>query len=256
MAARTPAIAANWKMNTTVAEAEALAQALIPDLVQVPSVDRIICPPFISLTAVAGYLLGTGIKLGAQNCHAEPKGAYTGEIAAPMLAGIAEYVILGHSERRQYFGETDEIVKGKIQAVYAAGLTPILCVGERLEENEAGQTTAVIQRQLHGALDGVEADSLPRIIVAYEPVWAIGTGKAATPEVANDVIGMIRTTLGDILGAATAQGIRIQYGGSVTPDNFDGFIRQSEIDGALVGGASLVASSFGSIVQTAAAAKS
>jgi len=255
MAERTPVIAANWKMNTNIAEAEQLAQALIPDLVQVPMVDRIICPPFISLAAVAGYFLGTGIKLGAQNCYSEPKGAYTGEISAPMLSGLADYVILGHSERRQYFGETDAQIKEKINAVFSAGLIPILCVGERLEENESGQTTTVIQRQLRGALEGVSADRLDQLIVAYEPVWAIGTGKAATPDQANAVIGMIRGTVGEILGADAARAIRIQYGGSVTPDNFKEFIEQSEVDGALVGGASLVPASFGTIVQIAAAAK-
>jgi triosephosphate isomerase len=238
-----------------VREAGQLAQAMIPDLVQVPTVDRVICPPFISLTTVADYLLGTGIELGAQNCYPEPKGACTGEVSAAMLADLVKFVIVGHSERRQYFGETDELVGRKVRAVFEAGLTPILCVGERLEENEAGRTAEVVGRQLRGALDGLYADRRSELVVAYEPVWAIGTGKAATPEAANDVIGLIRSTVGEVLGGPVAEVVRIQYGGSVTPDNFPDFISQPEIDGALVGGASLVPASFGAIVRQAAEAK-
>ncbi|MFN0071334.1 MAG: triose-phosphate isomerase [Chloroflexota bacterium] len=249
---RTPIIAANWKMNTTVAEAGQLVQSMIPDLVQVPSVDRVICPPFISLTTVAEYLLGTGIRTGAQNCHSEPKGAYTGEVSAPMLKGLADYVILGHSERRQYFHETDEAISRKLAAVFDAGLLPILCVGERLEENESGQTREVIQRQLRGALDTVQRESMASLVVAYEPVWAIGTGRAATPDQANEVIGFIRSTLTSITNSETSSAIRIQYGGSVTAENFESIIRQPEIDGALVGGASLNAAAFGAIVRLAA----
>jgi triosephosphate isomerase len=249
---RTPIVAGNWKMNTTVSEAGQLVQSMIPDLVQVPTVDRVICPPFISLSTVADYLLGTGIRVGAQNCYFEPKGAFTGEVSAAMLKGLADYVILGHSERRQYFGETDELIGNKVAAVFEAGLLPILCVGERLEENEAGQTQAVVSRQLQGALSGLQAERISSLVIAYEPVWAIGTGRAATPEQANDVIGFIRTTLGSILGADAAEQIRIQYGGSVTADNFASIISQSEIDGALVGGASLIASAFGTIVRQAA----
>jgi triosephosphate isomerase len=249
---RTPIIAGNWKMNTNVSEAGQLVQSIIPDLVQVPTVDRVICPPFISLSTVAEYLLGTGIKVGAQNCYFDPKGAFTGEVSAAMLTGLADYVILGHSERRQYFQETDELIAKKVVAVCDAGLTPILCVGERLDENEAGQTQAVIGRQLRGALEGLQTDAVGSLVVAYEPVWAIGTGRAATPEQANDVIGFIRMTLGSILDAQTADQIRIQYGGSVTADNFASIISQLEIDGALVGGASLNASAFGTIVRQAA----
>jgi len=239
-------------MNTTLPEAGQLVQSMIPDLVQVPTVDRVICPPFISLSTVSEYLLGTGIRVGAQNCYFEPKGAYTGEICAPMLKGIADYVILGHSERRQYFHETDEIIGKKVTAVFQAGLLPILCVGERLEENEAGRTEEVVGTQLRGALDGLESERLSSLVVAYEPVWAIGTGRAATPEQANEVIGFIRSTLASLFGRDAADQIRIQYGGSVTADNFQSIISQSEIDGALVGGASLIASAFGTIVRLAA----
>jgi len=249
---RTPIIAGNWKMNTSVAEAGQLVQSMIPDLVQVPTVDRVICPPFISLSTVAEYLLGTGIRVGAQNCYFEPKGAYTGEISAPMLKRIADYVIVGHSERRQYFNETNEIIAKKVSAVFEAGLLPILCVGERLEENESGRTEEVVGGQLRGALQGLQADRINALVIAYEPVWAIGTGRAATPGQANDVIGFIRTTVASILGADSAARIRIQYGGSVTADNFASIIEQPEIDGALVGGASLVPAAFGTIVRLAA----
>jgi triosephosphate isomerase len=239
-------------MNTSVTEAGQLVQSIIPDLVQVPTVDRVICPPFISLSTVAEYLLGTGIRVGAQNCYFEPKGAYTGEISAPMLKGIADYVIVGHSERRQYLNETNEIIAKKISAVFEAGLMPILCVGERLDENESGRTEDVIGGQLRGALQGLQTDRINALVIAYEPVWAIGTGRAATPEQANEVIGFIRTTVASILGAGSAAQIRIQYGGSVTADNFASIIEQPEIDGALVGGASLVAAAFGTIVRLAA----
>jgi triosephosphate isomerase len=249
---RTPIVAGNWKMNTNVSEAGQLVQSMIPDLVQVPTVDRVICPPSISLATVSEYLLGTGIRVGAQNCYFEPKGAFTGEVSATMLKGLADYVILGHSERRQYFNETDELVGKKVAAVFAAGLLPILCVGERLDENESGQTQAVVKRQLEGALEGLHVERINSLVVAYEPVWAIGTGRAATPEQANDVIGFLRTVLGSILGAEAAEQIRIQYGGSVTADNFASIISKPEIDGALVGGASLNAAAFGTIVRQAA----
>ena len=249
---RTPIVAGNWKMNTNVSEAGQLVQSMIPDLVQIPTVDRVICPPFISLSTVADYLLGTGIRVGAQNCYFEPKGAFTGEVSAASLKGLADYVILGHSERRQYFNETDELVGKKVAAVFEAGLLPILCVGERLDENEAGQTQAVVKRQLKGALEGLQVERIASLVVAYEPVWAIGTGRAATPEQANDVIGFIRSVLGSVLGTTAAEQIRIQYGGSVTADNFASIISQPEIDGALVGGASLNAAAFGTIVRQAA----
>ncbi len=249
---RVPIIAANWKMNTTLSEAGQLVQSMIPDLVQVPSVDRVVCPPFISIATVAEYLLGTGIRVGAQNCYFEPKGAFTGEISAPMLKGLADYVIIGHSERRQYFHETDDVICTKVKSVFDAGLLPILCVGERLDENEADQTRVVIERQLRGALAGLDTEKIASLVVAYEPVWAIGTGRAATPGQANDVIGSIRSMLAEILDKAIASQIRIQYGGSVTADNFESIISQPEIDGALVGGASLNAAAFGAIVRLAA----
>jgi triosephosphate isomerase len=246
---RRPIVAGNWKMNTTLAEAVELLEALRSELESIGAVDRVVCPPFVSLAAAADLLAGSGVAVGAQNMYAEKSGAYTGEISPPMLQGLAEYVILGHSERRQYFGETDELVGRKVVAALAHGLKPIVCVGENLEQNELGQTAAVVSGQVRAALAGVgEAGGL---VVAYEPLWAIGTGRAATPESANDVVGLIRQTAGEVLGAQAAEGLRIQYGGSVTPDNFGAFIAQPEIDGALVGGASLRAALFGEICRQA-----
>jgi triosephosphate isomerase len=250
---RLPIIAGNWKMNTNIDQAVELAQEMRDRLDKIGGVEKVLCPPFVSLSAVGKVISGSSIKLGAQNMHFEEKGAYTGEVSPLMLAGLCEYVILGHSERRQYFGESDEIVNRKVKAALKAGLKPILCVGERLEENEAGKTEEVVTRQIKGALAGV--DFSKSLVVAYEPVWAIGTGKAASGKQANDTIKLIRSTLAALYGKESSQSIRIQYGGSVTAANIGEFISQPEIDGALVGGASLKAGEFLSIVEQTANAK-
>ncbi len=250
---RVPMIAGNWKMNTTLAEASALVRELKEGLERIAGVEKVLCPPFISLSLVKELLQGSSIKVGAQNMYFEEQGAYTGEISPLMLCGICEYVILGHSERRQYFGETDEVVNRKVKAALAAELTPILCVGERLEEKEAERTEEVVTRQVTGALQGIE--SLNGMVIAYEPVWAIGTGRAATGKGANATISIIRETVAQLYSEEIAQGIRILYGGSVTAANIAEFIGQHEIDGALVGGASLKAKEFLTIVEQTAAIK-
>jgi len=250
---RLPIIAGNWKMNTTVEQAIELVQEMRGRLDEIEGVEKVLCPPFISLIAIGELVADSSIKLGAQNLYFEEKGAYTGEVSPLMLAGLCEYVILGHSERRQYFGETDEIVNKKVKSALKVGLKPILCVGERLEENEVGKTEEVVTRQVKGALAGI--DSPQGLVIAYEPVWAIGTGKAATGEQANTTIGLIRHILSQLYSEQFAQAIRIQYGGSVTGANIAEFISQPEIDGALVGGASLKAVEFLSIVEQTAEAK-
>jgi len=250
---RTQMIAGNWKMNTTLAEASALVTEMRQGLERIEGVERVLCPPFVSLALVKELLQGSSIKLGAQNMHFEETGAYTGEISPPMLSGICEYVILGHSERRQYFGETDDVVNKKVKAALAAAITPILCVGERLEEKEADRTEEVVIRQVSRALQGIESPQ--GMVIAYEPIWAIGTGRAATGEGANTTIGIIRNTMAQLYGEGIAQRIRILYGGSVTAANIAEFIRQPEIDGALVGGASLKATEFLSIVEKTAVVK-
>jgi triosephosphate isomerase len=252
MAGRKPIVAGNWKMNNSIPESLALVDAMLPRLQAFTTVARVVCPPFTSLPAIAERLRETDIHVGAQNLYPEPKGAFTGEISPLMLAGLASYVILGHSERRQYFGEDDALVNRKLKAALANGLVPIVCVGESLAQYEQGDTEAVVSRQVRGALEGV--DDLSSVVVAYEPVWAIGTGRAATPEGANATIGVIRKTVGEVGGGAVAEALQIQYGGSVTPDNFGAFIAQPDIDGALVGGASLRAEQFLDIVRLAAAA--
>ena len=244
---RVPIIAGNWKMNTTVSEATELVKAMRAGLDQIDNVDKVICPPFISLASVGELTKGSSIKLGAQNVYFEEKGAYTGEISPLMLADQCEFVIIGHSERRQYFNETGEIVNKKIVAALKVGLKPILCIGERLEENEAGRTEEVVTEQLRSSL--AEIAYLNGLVVAYEPVWAIGTGRAATGEQANETIGLIRRNIAKLYDKETAQNMRILYGGSVTAANTAEFINQPEIDGALVGGASLKASEFLSIVK-------
>jgi triosephosphate isomerase len=251
MPARRPIVAGNWKMNNTIVESLALVDSMLPRLQALGKVERVVCPSFTCLPAVSARLRETDIGVGAQNLYPEPKGAFTGEISPLMLEGLVSYVILGHSERRQYFNEDDALVNRKVNAALASGLVPILCVGETLAQNEQGETEEVVSRQVRAALDGVE--HLSAIVIAYEPIWAIGTGRAATPEGANSTIGVIRRTVANLGGAAVADGLRIQYGGSVTPDNFGGFIAQPEIDGALVGGASLKADQFVEIVRLAAA---
>lgn len=253
---RTPIIAGNWKMNKTVAEARELALAMRDDLDRIRDVDKVLCPPFVSLTTVAEVVAGTAVYVGAQNMYWEERGAFTGEISPVMLQGLCRYVILGHSERRQLFGETDEGVNRKVKAALAHHLIPIICVGENLAQNEAGETEAFVSGQVRAAFAGISADQARLCVVAYEPIWAIGTGKAATAAGANAVIGLtVRGTLADMFGETTAQAIRIQYGGSVTPANIAEFMTQPDIDGALVGGASLKAADFVAIVQRGAAAK-
>jgi triosephosphate isomerase len=250
---RRPVVAANWKMNTTVDEAVALARAVLAEIGALHGVERVLCPPFVSLTAVRPLLAGTGVALGAQTMHWEKAGAYTGEVSAGMLAGLCQYVIIGHSERRQYFGETDTTVNRKARAALAAGLTPIICVGENLEQNERGQTADVVTGQVRGAYADLSADDAAKTVIAYEPVWAIGTGRAATPAGANAVIGLnIRGALADLYASGLADQVRILYGGSVTGANAVELMTQPDIDGALVGGASLKPADFGLIVRAAA----
>lgn len=249
---RTPIVAGNWKMNKTVAEARTLVYELLTDLKGIQGVQKVLCPPFPALSALSEILKGTEIGLGAQNLHWEAKGAYTGETAPSMVAEFCQYVIIGHSERRAYFGETDESVNKKIKAALGAGLIPIVCVGETYDENRAGRTAEVVTRQVNGALDGLDATTVQGLIIAYEPVWAIGTGLAAEPDPANQVIAdHVRGPIAAQFGAETAQAVRVQYGGSVTASNAAPFFAQPDIDGALVGGASLKAGEFVAIVKAA-----
>jgi triosephosphate isomerase len=247
--ARIPMIAGNWKMNTTVDDAVKLVKAMLPGLNKVSGVDKVVCPPFVSLAAVRDIIKGSTVKLGAQNVFYKEKGAYTGEISPGMLAGLCEYVIIGHSERRQYFGDTEEIIDLKIKAAIESMLKPIFCVGESLEENEAGRTEEVLTRQIMASCDRLYF--FGGIVVAYEPVWAIGTGKSATSEEANKTIGFIRQLIHHRHGSEIAGNVRILYGGSVTAANIAELMKMPEIDGALVGGASLKADEFLSIVQQA-----
>jgi triosephosphate isomerase (TIM) len=247
---RRPIVAANWKMNTSIDEGLALVDAVRLLIEDVSSVDRVVCPPFVSLHAISDRLRDSEIAVGAQDVYFEPKGAFTGEISVPMLVGLASYVIIGHSERRHVFGESDEIVAKKIRAALGAGLLPILCVGETLAERHWGATESVLRRHVHTALEGLP--SAEGLVVAYEPVWAIGTGRAATAEDANEGCRFLRIEIESLFGEAVAQATRIQYGGSVTPDNAAELLGQPDIDGALVGGASLIPDSFGGIVKAAA----
>lgn len=242
---RTPIIAGNWKMHKTVAEAIELAHGVCDAVEGISGVDVVLCPTYTALSAVKNIVEGTKVGLGAQNMYWEIQGAYTGEISPVMLAELCDYVILGHSERRQYFGETDEGVNHKIKAALAHNLIPILCVGEDLTQNEAGETETFVGGQVKAAFDGVSPDEAAKLIVAYEPIWAIGTGKTADPDMANGIIKTsIRGVLADLYGDNVAEQIRVQYGGSVKPDNIAGFMAQPDIDGALVGGASLKVETF------------
>ncbi len=250
---RLPLIAGNWKMNTTVSEAIELGNEMRLGLDEIDGVDKVICPPFISLAAVYGLIKGSSIKLGAQNMYFEDKGAFTGEISPIMLAELCQFVIIGHSERRQYFGESGEIINKKVRAALKVGLKPILCIGEKLDDYEAGRAEKVVTKQLESALAGV--GDISGLVIAYEPVWAIGTGRAATGEGANEIIGLIRRNMAKLHTKETAQSLRILYGGSVTGVNSAEFIKQPEIDGALVGGASLDADQFLSIVKQTAEIK-
>ena len=245
---RKPIIAGNWKMNKTPSEARELVTALAP-LVKDAVCDVVVCTPAVNFAAVSEAIKGTNIKLGAQNMHWKESGAYTGELSAAMLreCGV-EYVILGHSERRQYFGETDATVNLRTLAAVKAGLTPIVCVGEKKEEREAGYTNALVSYQTLIALSGLTAEQVKGVVIAYEPVWAIGTGLTATDEQANETIGVIRAAIRGVYGDA-ADEVRIQYGGSMNPKNCKGLMAQPEIDGGLIGGASLKAEDFSKVVN-------
>jgi len=250
---RTPIVAGNWKMNMTAVEARELVDALRDGLHAVENVDKVLCPPFTSLALLSELLADTGIGVGAQNLHWEAKGAFTGEIAPNMVKEFCDYVIIGHSERRAYFGETDETVNKKLKAALDNDITPIVCVGETLEEYESNRTEEVVRRQIALGFADIDSAKASRIIVAYEPVWAIGTGKASSAENANMVHRQfIRPALTELFGEEIAQAIRIQYGGSVKAANASEFFSQSDIDGALVGGASLKADEFIAITQAAA----
>lgn len=250
--ARTPLVAANWKMHKTIAEAVAFVEDFSPLVRDVSGVEIVICPPYIALDAMRAVLDGTEVQLGAQNMYWETAGAFTGEISPTMLQGLCRFVIIGHSERRAYFGETDESVNKKLAVCFEHDLKPILCVGESLQQREAGDTQGFVSGQIEAALQGFDAPQLANLVIAYEPIWAIGTGKAATPQDAAEVINQtIRTTLSDLFGPSVAEMVRVLYGGSVKPDNAASFFSVDGIDGALVGGASLEAGSFSSIVKAA-----
>jgi triosephosphate isomerase len=247
---RKPIIAGNWKMNTTVDEAKALVEDLKPRVSDVTDVEVVVCPPFISLVPVAELVKDSNIGLGAQNIYWEKSGAFTAEVSGPMLKSAGcTYVIIGHSERRQYFGETDETVNKRVVAALEEGLKPIVCVGETLDERESEKTFEVVKRQINGGLAGLSTAQMETIVIAYEPIWAIGTGRTATPDQAQEVHAFIRKLLVDMFGEATANATRIQYGGSVKPNNATELMGQADIDGALVGGASLKADSFAQIVK-------
>ncbi|MCM8711816.1 triose-phosphate isomerase [Clostridium sp. SYSU_GA19001] len=246
---RKPIIAGNWKMHKTVDEAVSFIEEIKP-LVKDAKCEVVVCPTFLALDAVVKAVKGTNIKVGAQNLHFEEKGAFTGEVAPGMLEAIGvDYVIIGHSERRQYFNETDESVNKKVKAAFAHNIIPILCVGESLEEREANITEEVIARQIKLDLAGLTAEQAEKIVIAYEPIWAIGTGKTATSEQANETIAFIRKVVAELYGSAVAYKTRIQYGGSVKPSTITEQMGMSDIDGALVGGASLVAADFAAIVN-------
>jgi len=246
---RKPIIAGNWKMHYTVEEAVKVAKEL-KGLVKGASADVVICAPFIQLPALVAELKGSNVKVGAQNMHFEEKGAYTGEISPGMLEALGvDYVVIGHSERRQYFNETDGDINKKLKKAFKHSLTPTLCVGESLEQREAGTTEEVIRAQVVKDLEGLSADEAKEVVIAYEPIWAIGTGKTATSEQANETIAAIRKMVADIFGAEVADAVRIQYGGSVKPSTIKEQMAMSDIDGALVGGASLLADDFAKIVN-------
>jgi triosephosphate isomerase len=249
-AKRRPILAGNWKMNMTATQARELAGKLIPLVSAVKDRDIVLAPPFTAIQAVGETIKGTNMALAAQNLFWEDKGAFTGEISAEMLLDSGcKYVIIGHSERRQYFGETDETVNKKVRQALKKGFLPILCVGETLAEREAGKLNDIISRQVMGGLKDVSAEDMKKVVIAYEPVWAIGTGKTATPEQANEVHALIRNKINALYSADVAEAFRIQYGGSVTPENVSTLMAMPDIDGALVGGASLKPESFAALVN-------
>lgn len=248
---RKPIIAGNWKMFKTVSEAVSFVNE-VEGNAEAAGVDSVICAPFTNLPALVEAVKGTSLHIGAQNVHFEDNGAYTGEISGVMLKELGvEYVIIGHSERRAYFAETDEIVNKKVIAAFKHGLTPIVCVGEKLEEREAGQTKDVCKVQTEAAFQCISAEQAAQVVIAYEPIWAIGTGKSSTAEDAQDVIGYIRQLISGLYGQSVADAVRIQYGGSVKPGNIAEYIAKPDIDGALVGGASLEPASYTALVQGA-----
>jgi triosephosphate isomerase len=254
MATRTPIVAGNWKMNYGPSQAREFVRSILGDLAAIGGVEKVLCPSAISLPYVQTLLVDMPIELGAQNMYYEEQGAYTGEISPLMLQGLCEYVILGHSERRGYFGETDELVNRKALSAFAHNLRPIVCVGERLEDRDANRTERVLTEQVRGSLASLPGDRLSELVVAYEPVWAIGTGRAATPQDAYDAATLIRALLGEMYGTQAAETVRVQYGGSVTAANVADFAALPEIDGSLVGGASLKPE-FVEIVRKSAEAK-
>ena len=246
---RTPIIAGNWKMNITPAEAERLVVELIP-LVKDAACEVVVCPPYVDLALVGKLLVGTNIKLGAQNIHWAPKGAFTGEISADMLLAMGvSHAIVGHSERRQYFGETDETVNKRAKTALDANITPIICVGETLEQRESGVTETIVSKQTVAALAGFSAEEVVRSVIAYEPIWAIGTGKTATNEDANTTIKVIRDAIAGVYGQKVADVVRIQYGGSMNAKNATELMAMPEIDGGLIGGASLKSEDFSKVVH-------
>ena len=251
-AKRPAVIAGNWKMNKNRAEAATLITELLP-LVKDAGCEVVLCTPYTDLETALALTEGTGVKIGAENCHWAESGAFTGEISAPMLKELGvQYVIIGHSERRQYFGETDETVNLRTRAAIAAGLTVMMCIGETLEEREAGKLNEVIERQMNVGLKDVTAADCAKLVIAYEPVWAIGTGKTATPDQAQEVHALIRATLAKLVGAETAETVRIQYGGSMKPGNAAELLAKKDIDGGLIGGAALKAADFAGIIAAAA----
>jgi triosephosphate isomerase (TIM) len=256
MTHRTPIIAGNWKMHKTVQESVDFVTTLSPMLAPFSNVERVVCPSFVSLASVHDALQGSDLKLGAQNVSTQEKGAYTSQISPSMLKGIAEYVIIGHSECRQYLGETDADINAKAKLLLAHGLKPIIACGESDATNTAGETDTFVSGQIRAALDGITAEQMHQIVIAYEPIWAIGTGKSASPEFAQQVVGgVIRATLTDLYGETVAQAVRIQYGGSVKPANMAQYMSQPDIDGALVGGAALDVNDFTALVEIAAQTK-
>ena len=253
---RKPIMAGNWKMNKTAAEGVELVQAMRADLLAVPAVEKVFCPSFLAVPDVSRLVKGTDLHVGAQNLYWEPSGAFTGEVAPNMVREFCDYVIIGHSERREYFGETDKTVNYKIVAALAAGLTPIVCVGETLQLREAGQTQDWVRSQVEAALTGLTGEQVAGMVIAYEPIWAIGTGLAATPADAEDVCGgVVRATVRALYGDAVAEAVRVQYGGSVNAGNAFEIMSQPNVDGGLVGGASLKAAEFCQIVRDTARAK-
>lgn len=252
---RIPIIAGNWKMYKTPQEAVAFVNAVKEELMTLSAAERVVCPPYIAIPAVHQAVAGTDLAVGAQDVHWEKEGAYTSQVSPAMLQGLVKYVIIGHSETRQYQGVTDEMVNKKAKAALAYDLHPIIAVGESLEINEAGQTQEFVGGQIRAAFDGIPASDLAKIVIAYEPIWAIGTGKSASAEQANALIGSIRAIIADLYGDQQADAMRIQYGGSVKPENMIEFMSQPHIDGALVGGASLKPDSFIALVRKAIEAK-